>query len=94
LCSKLNELIRVVVPEGNRLKLSRVSYQEEDSEMTIGEYNKRISVYKGPDLILTLDLARVMSSDAAGDCSSNLTVEIPACKFTCGIYCSPVKEAV
>jgi len=52
-----------------------------------------ITVLEGEQTVFAADPARVLVSDAPGDCTNLLRMEyvLMGCGFTCGVYCTPVK---
>lgn len=72
----------------HQLRFQKVTYEEAPSGNPQPPYDKVVSIYKGPDKIITLDPVKVVSSDAPGDCSSNLTIEpVPLCTGTLCVAC-------
>ncbi len=75
-------------------EFSGATYTDSPSNNSIGALTRVIEVYRAGEMIFHADPARVVSSDAPGDCTSLLKVEyVPMCGFSCGTYCSPVKAA-
>jgi hypothetical protein len=75
------------------LDYSQATYTEAPSQNPYEDLDKVVTVFKGGSQVFSADPARVVTSDAPGDCTNLLRVEVlgAGCTFRCEVYCSPVR---